>query len=1329
MELQAKISHVNVPESSSKGFDTPQILNTGIPVEHVDIEDVTDEEFPPLNCPAPKTVPQTFSNLHSNTHEHYITAFRTYVKHLLSLGKTEEAIEVALKYSPKSIQTPLLVESEKSADLFVEPDKSVALIVEPEKSTGGIANSTVKKNTVTIGWRGPRHVILTFSNSQDCTDILLKSQIAFNGANPMRLFRWTPDFNTETETSIASVWISLPGLPIHFFDKAALALGCKPLGKEDEGFYQSIEYERIPLYCSKCFKQGHSAEKCKLEDSNHFLAEKTRKGKNILTEDNSHQDRPERRRSRSRGPKAHKQTTHKQDVLDLRPTAAGPSNVQKDISKKNVPQKKQESDVLKAGVDQSFQMVQRKNSNQKGQLAGSSAKEASNTKLFPLNSTIGILPKSAQMGPSSSHTINNSNSFAVLSQPIEDLPTLNPQAPEFNPTQYTLGVLKEVPLQSMDQNPQNMSILFPVIPTSEIPKQLICGENTLANTIPSNSNVMLEEIDPGPQTAENAIEEVWSDEGYASPIGEEDSFCSPVFDPKSKKLLNDISLDVPAANTRKGSSKAKPPKPPTTKKGAEHCESTKKHIGFSQHFVGCSGKIWLLWKDTYTIKVLSDEEQVVFVDATHTPSQKTGFMAFVYAKTKSWLRKDLWASLVQFTQSYTVNKPWAVVGDFNCSLNPDEKKGGLPMSLNASWDFQQCINDCGLMEVTTYGNTFTWWNGRRKSHSIWKRLDRCLVNQSWADTFQTNVHVLSLTTSDHSPLHISTTIPTCTTAPRKFYFLNAWTTHADFMQVVEKAWKTTLSGPPMVQVAAKLKATTYALNTWNKQVFGNIFTKLEDLEKKVQNAEELYQADPSDENLINFKSVEASYIHQLHLEELFWRQKAHIQWIEDGDRNSKFFHSIVKDRRRRLYIHKIKDQTGAWIEDQKQIAQQAIEFYQHLFTEESRIEPYITWRVYDASLSFWWDNWTGLGPLARVTNQAHGKYWQQPLKENLINSSFNFDHLQSLMDPGFFIHFQVDLSSLGSNNADQALWQPKSNGVFSMKAVKDFLRPCGNVDIYLQNCWHTYIPFKMSFLGWRLLLRKLPLDSTLQKFGYVLPSKCSCCTKPTCETTEHVFAQSEVAKTVWKYFCGLFGLNEQGISTVKQYLNVWWGAKSHPKKYTDAVEAAARKWPNLRKNLSDWKAIFNLNGHLSSSYQAPTKMWQFPPPNSVKINVSMFSKEHQFGTGVVVRDSKGIFLYAYGSVGHASALGATMDILLIILQWCLTSGSSTDFCDGHTNRVTNYLVQWCCNHLHSSMDFLGIFDLPAQCQLLGQHDIQQSFLPEGMENLDLGGAHFPFPTF
>ncbi|VFQ67755.1 unnamed protein product [Cuscuta campestris] len=426
MELQDKISHVNVPESSSKGFDTPQILNTGKPVEHVDIEDVTDEEFPPLNCPAPKAVPQTSGNLHSNTHEHYITAFRTYVKHLLSLGKTEEAIEVALKYSPKSIQTPLLVESEKSADLFVEPDKSVALFVEPEKSTGGIANSTVKKNTVSI------------DNGNEVPKISPDKNMSQSEAKA------TPNLNkNQVQTKTSGQNDNRPvGLPSRL------------------SYAQTVTPQQ----------QTNGGLKLVLPDRNIIM----------------HRDTPTVRF-------AEEEVEHfsKVDRFTL-------------VGKFSHGQPK--LDVIKKHFATQYLL--------KGQ----------------------------------------------------DLPTLNPQAPEFNPTQYALGVLKEVPLQSIDQNPQNMSILFPVIPTNEIPKQLTCGENTLAKSIPSNTNVMLEEIDPGPQTAENAIEEVWSDEGYASPIGEEDSLSSPVFDPKSKKVLNDISLDVPAANTRKGSSKAKPHKTPTTKK-------------------------------------------------------------------------------------------------------------------------------------------------------------------------------------------------------------------------------------------------------------------------------------------------------------------------------------------------------------------------------------------------------------------------------------------------------------------------------------------------------------------------------------------------------------------------------------------------------------------------------------------------------------------------------------------------------------------------------------------------------------------------------------------
>lgn len=38
----------------------------------------------------------------------------------------------------------------------------------------------------------------------------------------MRVFKWSPDFRSEIESSIVLVWFALPGLPIHLFHKATL---------------------------------------------------------------------------------------------------------------------------------------------------------------------------------------------------------------------------------------------------------------------------------------------------------------------------------------------------------------------------------------------------------------------------------------------------------------------------------------------------------------------------------------------------------------------------------------------------------------------------------------------------------------------------------------------------------------------------------------------------------------------------------------------------------------------------------------------------------------------------------------------------------------------------------------------------------------------------------------------------------------------------------------------------------------------------------------------------------------------------------------------------
>ena len=77
-------------------------------------------------------------------------------------------------------------------------------------------------------------------------------------------------------------------------------------------------------------------------------------------------------------------------------------------------------------------------------------------------------------------------------------------------------------------------------------------------------------------------------------------------------------------------------------------------------------------------------------------------------------------------------------------------------------------------------------------------------------------------------------------------------------------------------------------------------------------------------------------------EEIMWRQRSRVQWLREGDRNTKFFHAQANQRKRRNGILGINDQTGVWVSNQRAIARVAVDYFQSIFTSSSPTEKDIS---------------------------------------------------------------------------------------------------------------------------------------------------------------------------------------------------------------------------------------------------------------------------------------------------------------------------------------------------------------------------------------------------
>ncbi|XP_042065479.1 uncharacterized protein LOC121808993 [Salvia splendens] len=343
-----------------------------------------------------------------------------------------------------------------------------------------------------------------------------------------------------------------------------------------------------------------------------------------------------------------------------------------------------------------------------------------------------------------------------------------------------------------------------------------------------------------------------------------------------------------------------------------------------------NGQIWVFVTEDIEVDGWDDLDHV-FHGRYASPSLPVPlFISVAYGKCSREGRIEMWDKLRELAAKLD-GSPWLVGGDFNIFVSEEERQGSVRRQgrkIREMKDFAETISDCQLLDVGADGPKFTWARGY-----TFERLDRVLLGEGWENVFEsTRVTNLPRILSDHCPLLVAFRFPGPWVKP-SFQFQNRWVRHPLFLKEVERCWREETGTFGMVNIQIKLSRLKRSLRIWNLVVFGNIFEKLRKAEEEAKETSERYEQNPSPALRTEMNKSIVEFLVRLKMEEDFWRQKAAIKWVAEGERNTRFFHGWVKQKTIKARIHTIEDGEEI-LTDDAQIRNSTANFFKELLTED-----------------------------------------------------------------------------------------------------------------------------------------------------------------------------------------------------------------------------------------------------------------------------------------------------------------------------------------------------------------------------------------------------------
>jgi hypothetical protein len=347
---------------------------------------------------------------------------------------------------------------------------------------------------------------------------------------------------------------------------------------------------------------------------------------------------------------------------------------------------------------------------------------------------------------------------------------------------------------------------------------------------------------------------------------------------------------------------------------------------------GRRGGLALFWKRDVIVNLRWKSRFHIDVDVEEENGRKWRLTG-IYGESKAGEKETTWKLLRTLHGQLQPNMPWLCVGDFNEILFTGEKEGGPARAQGCMDAFRRCLEECELNDLGFLGDPFTWRNNWHNVQGyVRERLDRAVANVAWRCMFPLYKIINGdPRRSDHRPiiakLNGQAMVDRDRRSPRTFRFEARWLQEEQCDEVVTNAWNQAFEDGATT-VGEAVERIGGCLMEWDREVLGELKQRIKKAKKDLEMCRrgQLDQRRLSQEHLLKYK------LNRLEEQQnVYWQQRAHVNWLKNGDRNTSFFHAYASERKKTNWIRRLKREGGGVVESEEELGPYVSNFYKSLF--------------------------------------------------------------------------------------------------------------------------------------------------------------------------------------------------------------------------------------------------------------------------------------------------------------------------------------------------------------------------------------------------------------